>query len=103
MADGDKEKLKALTCESCSAQLKRAVRIVKGDDEDDEDEEIPIAKCTSCGKEYDQHTQVYYELFADTFTSNLDKNVFALGLKGEIEGKELRNNRPYPFSGRRGV
>ena len=55
----ENEDLKALKCPECGSNIAKSYRI-EGDDEDEE--RIPIAKCVSCGVEYDQYTQEYYEL-----------------------------------------
>ena len=84
MSDDQKE-LKAIKCTACNGDLGRSYRL-EGSGEDQE--EIPIAKCLSCGKEYDQHTQEYYEFYADTFITDLENTVFKLGLKGVLDGLE---------------
>lgn len=77
------EKIKKISCPSCGGDLRRASRY-----DSEEEENIPFAKCSSCGTIYDQHTQEYYELFADIFTSNVESSVFKLGIKGQIDGVE---------------
>ncbi|PKL35691.1 MAG: hypothetical protein CVV44_19355 [Spirochaetae bacterium HGW-Spirochaetae-1] len=81
----EQEKLKALKCHDCGGDIVKSYR-VEGDDEDEE--QIPIARCLSCGREYDQHTQEYYAYFADSFITDKDKSVFKLGLKGTLNGVE---------------
>lgn len=54
----------------------------------EEEENIPIAKCLSCGAEFDQTTQQYYEIFADDLTADKDNCIFRLGLKGSLRGIE---------------
>ncbi|MCU0847115.1 MAG: DUF4178 domain-containing protein [Spirochaetes bacterium] len=83
----DNQELKAIKCPACSGDLSRSFK-AQYDSEEEETVQVPVAKCLSCGKEYDQHTQEYYELFADTFTSDKDSSVFKLGLKGKIDGVE---------------
>ncbi|HNX60802.1 MAG TPA: DUF4178 domain-containing protein, partial [Spirochaetota bacterium] len=77
------EKLKKISCPSCGGDLRRASRY-----DSEEEENIPFAKCSSCGTVYDQHTQEYYELFADMFTSDVESSVFKLGIKGQINDVE---------------
>ena len=81
----DKDKLEAIKCTSCGGDLAKSYRI---EYEDDDEEHIPIAKCMSCSKEYDQYTQEYYALFADDLTYDKENTVFQLGDKGTIEGVE---------------
>jgi len=77
--------VKAITCPSCGGPLTQGERVEgSGDDR----EEIPIAKCSSCGREYDQHTREYYEVYADTFTAGRDDTIFKLGAKGVLDGVE---------------
>ncbi|MCP4134442.1 MAG: DUF4178 domain-containing protein [bacterium] len=78
------EKLKALKCDSCGGDIVKSYRVV----DVEEDEQVPIAKCLSCGQEYDQFSQEYYEFFADDFTQDIDASVFKLGLKGTLNGIE---------------
>jgi hypothetical protein len=75
--------LKKIACPSCGGELRRASRY-----DSEEEENIPFAKCASCGTEYDQHSQEYYELYADMFTSDIESSVFKLGIKGSIDGIE---------------
>lgn len=84
----DREELKSLKCASCGGDIVKSYRT------DDEDEDIPVAKCLSCGTEYDQHTQEYYEYFSDDFLFDRDSSVFKLGLKGTL------NNVEYEIIGR---
>ncbi|HPU88407.1 MAG TPA: DUF4178 domain-containing protein [Spirochaetota bacterium] len=77
--------LKALKCSACGGDITKTHR-VEGSGEDEE--YIPIARCLNCGKEYDQHSQEYYEYYADMFRRDLDKSVFKLGIKGTIDGVE---------------
>ena len=83
---GENEELKALKCPDCGGNLSKSYRI---DYEDDEDgEEIPIAKCLGCGKEYDQYSQEYYEFFADELTEDKGNSMLSLGLKGKLDDVE---------------
>lgn len=81
------EHLTALKCGSCGGGLVKSYR-VEYDSEEEENVNIPLAKCSSCGKEYDQHTTEYYQLFADTLTADKDNSVFKLGAKGTLDGVE---------------
>ncbi|MFC1670660.1 DUF4178 domain-containing protein [Spirochaetota bacterium] len=75
-------KLKAMKCHSCGADIVKSYRVI------DEDETAPIGKCLGCGTEYDQHSQEYYEYFADDFTRDKDSSIFELGLKGTYKDIE---------------
>ena len=77
----EKEDLRALKCVKCGGDISKSFRV------EDEDE-IPLARCVSCGTEYDQYTKEYYQYFADDFTHDRDSSVFRLGLKGTLEGVE---------------
>lgn len=79
------ELLYSIKCPSCGGDLGQSSR-VEGSGEDAE--EVPIARCLSCGKEYDRHTEEYYKVFAGMFTEGLDASAFKLGVKGEIDGVE---------------
>jgi len=81
----NKEELQALKCPSCSGDLVKSSRTYYDDDEE-ENVTVPLAKCVQCNTEYDQHTQEYYEVFADDLTSDKDSTVFKLGLKGNLKG-----------------
>ncbi len=76
------EDLKALKCKECGGDIVKSHRPVG------EDDEIPIARCISCGKEYDQHSSEYYEYFADDFTYDRDDSLFSLGAKGTFHNVE---------------
>jgi len=78
----ENEELKALKCHECGGDIVKSYRT------EDEDEEIPVARCLSCGHEYDQYSQEYYEFFADDFLHDKDKSIFKLGLKGTLEDIE---------------
>lgn len=75
----------SIKCASCGGDLGHSTR-VEGSGEDAE--EIPVAKCLSCGKEYDRHTEEYYKVFVRMFTKGLETGAFKLGAKGEIDGIE---------------
>jgi len=77
--------MKALKCSACGGDIVKTHR-VEGSGEDEE--YIPIARCLSCGKEYDQYTREYYEYFSDIFVADMENTVFRLGLKGELRGEE---------------
>ncbi len=79
------EILHSIKCPSCGGDLGHSSR-VEGSGEDAE--EVPIAKCLSCGKEYDRHTEEYYKVFAGMFTAGLENSPFKLGARGEIDGIE---------------
>ncbi len=85
MSNGTGGDLKGIKCGACGASLVKSMRI-EGSGEDAE--EIPIAKCSSCGKVYDQHTDEYYQVFADTLTYDKDNTIFKLGTKGTLRGVE---------------
>ncbi len=87
MSNEENNKLEALKCDQCGGNLAKSYR-VEYDEDDEEDVSIPIAKCTSCGKEFDQQTNEYYVLFADDLTYDKDNSVFKLGLKGTLHGVE---------------
>ncbi len=74
--------VKSMKCAACGGDITKSYRIV------DEDEEIPIARCVSCGTEYDQYTGEYYRYFADDFTYDKDNSILKLGLKGVLDGIE---------------
>lgn len=82
---GEQDDIKSIKCAACSGDLGRSTRI-EGSGEDAE--EVPIAKCLSCGKEYDQKTEEYYNVFADKFRMGLENTALKLGAKGEIDGVE---------------
>lgn len=85
-APGEKESpVEALKCSACGGDLGKGTR-VEGSGEDEE--YIPIARCLSCGKEFDRHTQEYYEFFADTFLAGKDECLFRLGLRGALDDGE---------------
>ncbi len=79
---GENEKLDAMKCTACGGDIVKAYRSV------DEDEEVPVARCVSCGNEYDQYSEEYYRFFADDFTYDTGNSVLKLGLKGALEGVE---------------
>ncbi len=79
------EILHTIPCPSCGGDLGQSSRI-EGSGEDAE--EVPVARCLSCGKEFDQHTEEYYKVFADMFTADLGNSALKLGAKGEIDGIE---------------
>ncbi len=74
-----------VVCASCGGDLGQSSRI-EGSGEDAE--EVPVARCLSCGKEYDRYTEEYYKVFASMFTEGLETGAFKLGAKGEIDGVE---------------
>jgi len=80
-----KKNLQTLKCPSCSGDLVKSSRTYYDDDEE-ENVTIPLAKCVQCNNEYDQHTQEYYEVFADDLTADRDSTIFKLGLKGNLRG-----------------
>ena len=73
-----------LKCSGCGADLVKSYRL-QYDEEDEENVSVPVAKCVSCGKEFDQHSGEYYKIFADTFTFDKDQSVFKLGIKGTLK------------------
>jgi hypothetical protein len=79
--------LKALKCPKCGGSLSKSYRS-EYDDEEEENVSVPIGKCSSCGQEYDQKTEEYYELFADDLTADKDNSVFRLGIKGKLKDVE---------------
>lgn len=79
------EILENIKCASCGGDLVQSSR-VEGSGEDAE--EIPIARCLSCGKEFDRYTIEYYKVFSGMFTQGLESSAFKLGAKGEIDGLE---------------
>jgi hypothetical protein len=81
------EELKAIKCSKCGGGLSKSYRS-EYDDEEEENVTIPLAKCSSCGAEFDQHTDEYYQLFADELTTDKDDGVFKLGAKGKLGGVE---------------
>lgn len=81
----DNSELKAIKCSKCGGSLVKSYRS-EYDDEDEENVSVPIGKCSSCGLEYGRKTEEYYELFADDLTSDKDKSVFKLGVKGTLAG-----------------
>lgn len=81
----EEKNIEVIKCTECGGDLSKSSRI-EGSGEDAE--EVPIAKCLSCGKEYDRHTDVYYKIFADIFTEGLEKSPFKLGAKGTLGGVE---------------
>jgi len=83
----NKEKLQALKCPSCSGDLVKSSRTYYDDDEE-ENVTVPLAKCIQCNTEYDQHTQEYYEVFADELTADRNSTIFKLGLKGNLKGAQ---------------
>lgn len=83
----DQNQLKAVKCAKCGGELVKSYR-VEYDDEDEENVSVPVAKCSSCGVEYDQKTEEYYALFADDLTADKDNSVFKLGIKGTLKGVE---------------
>jgi len=78
----ENKNLKALKCENCGGDIAKSYRVI------DEDESIPVAKCLSCGTEYDPSSEEYYLYFADEFNENSSNSIFKLGMKGKIEGVE---------------
>jgi len=81
----EREDIQSIKCTACSGDLGRSTRI-EGSGEDAE--EVPIAKCLSCGKEYDQKTEEYYLVYAEKFRVGLENTAMKLGAKGEIDGVE---------------
>jgi hypothetical protein len=79
--------LKTLKCTACGGSLVKSNR-TEYDDEEEENVNIPIAKCSACGKEYDQKTEEYYGVFADDLTADKDNSVFKLGTKGKLKDVE---------------
>jgi hypothetical protein len=79
--------LKALKCAACGGGLVKSYRS-EYDEEEEENVSIPVAKCSACGKEYDQKTEEYYGVFADDLTVDKDNSVFKLGIKGTLKGVE---------------
>ena len=77
-----KKGLQKITCAICKGDIVKSYRTV------DEDEEAPIARCLSCGKEFDQHTKEFYEYFAGDYTKDVGNSVLKLGLKGTLKGVE---------------
>ncbi|MBN1532573.1 MAG: DUF4178 domain-containing protein [Spirochaetes bacterium] len=77
--------IKPQKCGGCGADLVKSYRS-HYDAEEEETVTIPVAKCVSCGREYDQHTEEYYRVFADSFIQDKDNSAFKLGLKGSISG-----------------
>lgn len=53
---------------------------------DEDGEQVPVAKCRSCGTEYDRHSKEFYHYFADLFADDIDQT-FKLGTKGFLGGK----------------
>jgi hypothetical protein len=84
---GENEGLKALKCPQCGGDLVKSYR-VEYDEGEEENINIPVAKCVSCGTEYDQYTQEYYQVFADDLTYDKDNTVFKLGIKGVLNDVE---------------
>lgn len=56
---------------------------------DEDGEQVPVAKCASCGTEYDRHSKEFYHYFADLFADDLDQTTFKLGTKGSLGGKNF--------------
>ena len=79
--------LKALKCTKCGGSLVKSYR-TEYDDDEEEHVNIPIAKCSSCGQEYDQKTEEYYGVFADDLSVDKDNSVFKLGIKGKLKDVE---------------
>jgi hypothetical protein len=79
--------LQALKCAKCGGGLVKSNRNVY-DDEEEENVNIPIAKCSACGQEYDQKTEEYYGVFADDLSNDKDNSVFKLGTKGKLKNVE---------------
>ncbi len=88
-----KDELVSLKCSSCGGELVKSTRTYYDKDEE-EDVTVPLAKCVQCGKDFDQHTQEYYHVFADDLTYDKDSTIFKLGLKGTL------NNIDYEIIGR---
>ncbi len=82
---GKDDDIRSIKCSACGGDLGKSRRI-EGSGEDAE--EVPIAKCLSCGREYDRRTEEYYHVHADMFMSAKDQTAFKLGLKGTIDGVE---------------
>ncbi len=87
MSTEDKKELEAIKCPKCGGDLSKGSH-TRYDEDEEEDVSIPVARCIQCNTEYDQHTQEYYELFADDLTLDKDSTIFKLGLKGKLKGKE---------------
>ncbi len=87
MGDENREELVSLKCTSCGGGLVKSSRTYY-DNEEEEDVTVPLAKCVQCGKDYDQHTQEYYHVFADDLTYDKDSSIFKLGLKGKFKDIE---------------
>jgi len=83
----DNQELKALKCSKCGGDLVKSFRSVYDDDEE-ENVNIPIAKCSACGQEFDQKTEEYYGVFADDLSADRDNSVFKLGIKGTLKDVE---------------
>jgi hypothetical protein len=83
----ENSELKAMKCTACGGSLVKSYR-TEYDDEEEENVSIPIAKCSACGKEYDQKTEEYYGVFADDLTIDKDNSVFKLGTKGRLKEVE---------------
>ena len=83
----EKSDLKAVKCAKCGGELVKSFR-TEYDDEDEENVSVPVAKCSSCGVEYDRKTDEYYSVFADDLTADRDNSVFKLGVKGTLRGVE---------------
>jgi hypothetical protein len=83
----DNPDLKALHCAKCGGSLVKSSK-TEYDDDDEENVSIPIAKCSACGREYDQKTEEYYSVFADDLSRDKDNSVFKLGVKGTLKNIE---------------
>ncbi|OHD63636.1 MAG: hypothetical protein A2176_05750 [Spirochaetes bacterium RBG_13_51_14] len=83
----ENHELKALKCAKCGGSLVKSFR-TEYDDDEEENVSIPIAKCSACGREYDQKTEEYYGVFADDLTADKDNSVFKLGVKGTLQNIE---------------
>ncbi|HOP64291.1 MAG TPA: DUF4178 domain-containing protein [Spirochaetota bacterium] len=83
----NREELQALKCPSCGGDLVKSSYTYYDDDEE-ENVTVPLARCVQCNSEYDQHTQEYYQVFADDLTYDKDTTLFKLGIKGNFKGVE---------------
>lgn len=78
-------KQETIACPSCGGDLGKSAR-TEGSGEDAE--EVPIARCLSCGKEYDRRTDVYYRVYELMFAPDAGTSPFKLGAKGMLGGVE---------------
>ncbi len=95
------EKVIKMECTACgSNDIKKTYR-------EEDGEKINVAKCNSCGAEYDPKTPEYYHYFHELFTDNSGL-LFQLGTKGTLRGMEFEivgrlryqdeeDTEPYPW------